>query len=305
MRARGAETAVRTESVDVPASVAAQRSRPVGGPSVFLTGVSTAVAAAVPALVAGVGPLPLVAVIAIEQFLLGWAWVRTFAGSIGTLVIVGLAALAADAIVLVSDSHEIGDGAGVIGVAVVAVILGQLARRRAGPPGPATPDQPVRVTVDMAAGLSGVLIVTLLTGYVDVASIETPAGRAGGPAMAAVGLVGGGSAVMVARACAAFAGGRVVLPAGWWLISRAIGLVAAAAGGAAFGAAAAGLTVSDGTAIATVAATVAVIIDMVVARGIAELRASGDPEFEWPLVAVLPLAVAAVFVYAVAHTLAG
>ncbi|WP_322750435.1 MULTISPECIES: hypothetical protein [unclassified Frankia] len=270
----------------------------------FLTGVSIVVAAVVPALVAGVGPLPLVAVIAVEQFLLGWAWVRTFAGSIGTLVIVGLAALAADATALLTDSHELGDGAGVIGIAVVAVILGQLARRRASP-GTATSDQPVRVTVDMAAGLSGVVIVTLLTGYVDAASIETPTGRAVGPAMVAVGLVGGGLAVLVARACAGFVGGRVARPAGWPLIFRLIGVVAAGAGGAVFGAASGGLTVSDGTAIATVAAAVAVIIDMAVARGVAELRASGDPEFEWPLVAVLPLAVAAVFVYAAAHTLAG
>ncbi len=288
----------------MPASVTAPRSRRAGGPPVFLTGVSIVVAAVVPALVAGVGPLPLVAVIAVEQFLLGWAWVRTFAGSIGTLVIVGLAALAADATALLTDSHELGDGAGVIGIAVVAVILGQLARRRASP-GTATSDQPVRVTVDMAAGLSGVVIVTLLTGYVDAASIETPTGRAVGPAMVAVGLVGGGLAVLVARACAGLVGGRVARPAGWPLISRLIGVVAAGAGGAVFGAASGGLTVSDGMAIATVAATVAVIIDMVVARGVAELRASGDPEFEWPLVAVLPLAVAAVFVYAAAHTLAG
>ncbi len=63
------------------------------------------------------------------------------------------------------------------------------------------------------------------------------------------------------------------------------------------------LTVFDGTVIAAVAAAVAVVIDAVVARGVAELQADGAVGLSYPLAAVLPLAVAAPFVYAVAHTL--
>jgi hypothetical protein len=317
---------VRTEPADALAAVTAPRPARANGPRVFVTGVSTATAAAVPALAAGAGPLPLAAVIAVEQLLLGWAWVRACAGSTGTLVIVILAGPAADVTALVTASHEIGGSVGVIGVALVAVILGQLARRRMGvdPAGPDQastaagaadtdgrgagghpPERPARVTVDMAAGLSGVVVVTLLAGYVDAASIGTPAGRLAGPAVVVAGLLGAGLAVLVTRVCAAMSGSRVVVLSGWPVLSRIAGSAAGGAAGAVVGAVSGGLAVATGAAIAAVAAVVAIIMDMVVARGAAERRAAGGPAFEWPLAAVLPLAAAATFIYAIGHALVG
>ncbi|WP_239404688.1 hypothetical protein [Frankia sp. Cj3] len=300
------------------ASVLTPRPGRANGSRLSLTVVSVVVAAAVPALVAGIGagPSSFVAVIAVEQFLLSWAWVRTFAGSMGTLAIAGSAALVSDAIALIVDSHEIGDYAGVVGVAVAAVILVQLARRRASPPaaildqtgaaagagvadGPSgdhPPERSVRVTVDMAAGLSGVVVVTMLTTYADTASLTAPASRVAGAALVAAALASGGSAVLCVRTCAAISTGRPVL-------TRLAGLATGVVVGAVFGAVSSVLTVFDGTVIAAVAAAVAVVIDAVVARGVAELQADGAVGLSYPLAAVLPLAVAAPFVYAVAHTL--
>ncbi len=312
MYARGVETAARTNSPVFGAARRRKRS------SLLLAGASIVVAALVPALVADAGPPALAAVLALEQVLLGWAWVRVLAASSVTFVIVLVAALAADATALITDSDEIGGSAGVVGIAVVAVILGQLWRRRAGA-GVVTRDRPstpggavvgsayeashgassgqqTRITVDMAAGLSGVVVVTLLTSYLDVVGMRTPTGRAVGATVVAAGLLGAGAAVLFARLCAAARARPVV--------ARLAGFVVGAATGSVFGGLAGGIDAADGTVIAAVAAAAAVVTDLAVARGAAEFR-GGDRPSTLPLVSILPLATAAAFVYAIGHLLVG
>ncbi|WP_165036998.1 hypothetical protein [Candidatus Protofrankia californiensis] len=296
----------------------------------FLVSVSIVVAAVVPVFAAAVGPLLLAAVIAVEQLLLGWAWVRALGASTGTLAIVLVAAPAADITAVMADSDEIGNLAGVVGLAVVAVILVQLARRRgwaeaAGAVPEAqvsgvvegqrqrdhvlsalpeaqvsgvvkrdrdsSPGQSVTVTVDMAAGLSGVVLVTLLAGYLNVAAIQTPDGRVVGPMVVAAGLVGAATAVLVARLCVArlcagilvepvrstsipgWARVRSSLRAGCPVVAPIVGFAAGAGAGALLGGFAGDLDAWEATLIAGAAAAAAVIVYLAVARGIAEIRA--------------------------------
>ncbi len=339
----------------------------------FLVSVPIIVAAVVPVFAAAVGPLLLAAVIAVEQVLFGWAWVRALGASTGTLVIVLVAAPAADVTAVLADSDEIGNPAGVVGLAVVAVILVQLARRRgraeaagAAPDGQvpgvvergrgSSPGQSVTVTVDMAAGLSGVVLVTLLAGYLNVAALRTPQGRVVGPMVVAAGLVGAGTAVLVTRLCVArlragisaepvgstgFAGWARVRsgrPAVGPVVPPIAGFAAGAGAGALLGGFTGDLDAWEATLIAAVAAAAAVVVDLAVARALAEIRAepvgefggmplpsgsavpsgkplpsgsSGqvsrrdDPLAGWLLVATLPLAGAAAFVYTLGRLLVG
>ncbi|WP_131787761.1 hypothetical protein [Protofrankia symbiont of Coriaria ruscifolia] len=303
--ARGAKTAFRTKPASTPARSQLCQS---DGSSMFLVSVSIVVAAVVPVFAAAVGPLLLAAVIAVEQLLLGWAWVRALGASTGTLAIVLVAAPAADVTAVMADSNEIGNLAGVVGLAVVAVILVQLARRRgwaeAAGAVPETqvsgvvkrdrgfsPGQSVTVTVDMAAGLSGVVLVTLLAGYLNVAAIQTPDGRVVGPMVVTVGLVGAATAVLVARLCVArlcaemlvepvgstsipgWARVRSSLRAGCPVVAPVVGFAAGAGAGAILGGFADDLDVWEATLIAGAAAAAAVIVYLAVARGIAEIRA--------------------------------
>ncbi|WP_043604100.1 hypothetical protein [Candidatus Protofrankia datiscae] len=389
MCARGGRTALRTKPAGTSADSPPRRP---DGLRTALVGLCVAVAAVVPVLAASVGRLPLAAVIAVEGVLLGRAWVRALGASTGTLAIVLVAALAADATAALTDSDGIGNLAGVIGPAVVAVILVQLARRRgraeaagapprAGLPAVARARQwsdhvlsvaPVRrllgagrpraaarrhgspagrsatVTVDMAAGLSGVVLVALLAGCLNVAAIRAPDGRVVGPTVLAAGLLGAGTAVLVTRLCAvrlragAFAGpvgtvgpaGRGSVrpgrraggPAVALAVVPAVGLAAGIGAGALLGGFADDSAAWEAALIAAAAAVAAVVADRAVARaatGICTEPVAGPggaavpagvpgqaPHHDghpagWPLVAILPLAAAAAFVYAVGHLLLG
>ena len=78
------------------------------------------------------GPGAMAGVLVVAQLLLACAWTAALGATTGTTVLIVAAAVASDVTLLVSDETDVGDLVGVAGLAIVATILYQLARRRIG-----------------------------------------------------------------------------------------------------------------------------------------------------------------------------
>ncbi len=277
------------------------------------------------------GVTALAVLVLLGQGLLAWSWTHQQRASAGTAVIVAAAAVACDITLLARESTQIGDLAGVVGVALVVVVLYQLTRRRiraaqhdpngVAAPG-ASPDaacagcpgKPARVTVDMASALSGVGWVALLAAVLALDVRDGGAGRA----FAVAGLLGVGVGVGASRLVAVVvAAGR---PAAGQQARRGVGVAATAgvAAGAAVGAALgvlADISLSEGVAAAVAGAAAALVVEAGLARGLAGGDGAGEVPASAPpapatisagsmpaslvLMALLPFAVAAPVVYLV------
>jgi hypothetical protein len=264
----------------------------------------------------------LAAVLLAAQVALAWAWTSTVGGSAGSAVLGGGAALACDLTLVLSDSDNVGSVVGVVGAALAVVILQQLARRRlpvgavAGPAGEAgrsagvggeEGDGRVRVTVDMAASLSGVVFVTLFAGYL---SLRASSGPAVGPWLV-TGLIGAGAAVFASRLA-----GLAGLSAG---AAALLGVLVGTGGGAVCAAVADSLSAPDASAVAAAAAAASAVTALAFARAGSAVPIPSNPsartgtdgtggtdERAGPraltgavLAAVLPLVMAAPVVYLV------
>jgi hypothetical protein len=281
------------------------------------------IAVATAALGAAAASTPaLAAVLLAEQVALAWAWRSLVGATVGAAVLGVGAALACDLTLVFSDSDDVGSVVGVVGAALAAVILQQLARRRspagavAGPAGEVGPsagvggedgDGRVRVTVDMAASLSGVVFVALFAGYL---SLRASSGPAAGPWLV-TGLIGAGAAVFASRLA-----GHVGLPAGAAVL---LGVLVGTGGGAVCAAVADRLSAPDAAAVAAAAAAAATVTSLAFARAGSAVPIPSHPSArsvpdgtDGPralagavLAAVLPLVMAAPVVYLVGrHQLA-
>jgi hypothetical protein len=298
---------------------------PSGRGQTFSLLVLTAVATAALGVAAASTPA-LVAVLLAGQVALAWAWTSMVGASAGSAVLGVGAALACDLTLVISDSDDIGGVVGVVGAALAAVIVQQLARRRSpvgavsgpaggtGSPGEAGraagvggdggDDSRVRVTVDMAASLSGVVFVALFAGYL---SLRAESGPAADPWLV-TGLIGAGAAVFASRLA-----GLVGLPAG---AAALLGLLVGTGGGAICAAVADSLSAPDAVSVAAAAAAAAAVTALAFARAGSAVPIPPDRRAtpggmdgrDGPralagavLAAVLPLVMAAPVVYLVGH----
>jgi hypothetical protein len=277
-------------------------------PSVLVASAAV-VAAAAGASAAAAGEATLAAAVLLGQLLLAWSWASLQRASGGTAAIVASAAVASDAALLARDRADVGDLAAVVGLAVVAVVVHQLARRRVRPASASAAGvngagEPARVTVDMAAALSGVGLVAL---FAIVLALPDRADRwAQGWLPAAAGLLGVGAGVGASRLVAAAAPGRApALRHG--VLGAGLGVAAGAGAGAVFGVCAE-ISLLGSVALAGAGAGAALAVDVGLAREQPADGARGEPAagggFGVPaatlvVAALAPFAVAAPVVYLV------
>ena len=240
----------------------------VAGPGLAAGAVAAALAAlalaGTPALAAGLFCV---------QVVIALAWLAALGtkGSLGAFAIAVAAAAAIDIVIGITDNPDIGDAAPVVGIALVAAFLHQLARR----PRPA-------VTLSLAGTLSSVAFAVCAASYLAL----LPEGS--GDKADACALLGIGAALVVARLCdlvvvvpEAFPGSRR------GLVGLLLGAGAAVAVGAVYGAHASRLDGSVGLRIAVIAAVLALIADVAVDAVLTQ----APPQDERRLSALTPLGV--------------
>jgi hypothetical protein len=193
-------------------------------------------------------------------------------GGRGATVIALGAAAAGDALVAKAPGTQLGRVAGIVGLALLAAFLHQLARR----PRPG-------LTGSLAATISAVVL-----GAAGTALLAMRGGRGGREAVV-VAVLGSGVALVVARLTDTVTTRPRVISGGsrGWL-GLGLGLGVAAAVGAAYGAAAPPLSQGTGLRVAIASALLGLIADLVVDSARVGLPADTD---ERRRSAVLPLAV--------------
>ena len=275
-------------ATDRPASVPDTATRPL------LTGTVTSAVAGVLMAAAYAGPPALGAAVFALQLLLTLAWLAALGvtGGLGAFGIAAGAGVAAVVVLLRSDGAYIGDLVGVVGIAMVASLLHQVARRHR-----------TLVTMSIAGTMSAVLVAVAASTYVALRS------GVDGRGATAAGLAGAGAAVLAARLVDAIIARPVAVPSG----SRGWpGLVAGVAAGCGIGAlyawGAGGLALLDGLAIAGVAGACALAADLAVDTGAVVVTVEGDERQRSALVPTamfLPLAMAAPAAYVTGRILLG
>jgi hypothetical protein len=216
----------------------------------------------------------LAAVIGVVQVVAALAWLALLdarGGRGATLIALGAAA-AGDALVATAPGTQLGRVAGVVGVALLAAFLHQLARR----PRPG-------VGASLSATMSAVLL-----GAAGTALLAMRGGRGGREAVVAA-VLGSAAALVVARLADAAIARPLIVPAGTrgWP-GAVLGVLASVAVGAVYGGSAPPLTESTGVRIAVAAALLGLVADLVVDAARAGLPPDVD---ERRRSAVLPLAV--------------
>lgn len=218
-----------------------------------------------PVLAAVVGAVQVVGALA-------WLALLDARGGRGAILVALGAAAAGDALVATAPGTQLARVAGVIGVALLAAFLHQLARR----PRPA-------VTGSLAATLSAVVV-----GASGTALLAMRGGRGGREAVVAA-VLGSAAALFSARLADTVVPRPTLVPGGsrGWP-GLGLGMLAAVAVGAAYGGSAAPLTVSTGVRIAAAAALFGLVADLVVDATRAGLPPGTDAR---RASAVLPLAI--------------
>ena len=211
-------------------------------------------------------------------------------GSLGAFGIAVAAAAAIDIVLGVSDSADLGDAAPVVGIALVAALLHQLARR------------PRRaVTLSLAATMSAVAFAVCAGAYVALLA------EGGGDLADAAALLGIGAALGVARLLdlavatpSAFPGSRR------GAIGIALGAVAAVGVGAAYGSSNA-LRTGVGLRIAVIAALLALIADVAVDAVLTQALPPDERRLSalTPLGVLLPVVLAGPVAYITGRILLG
>jgi len=263
-----------------------------------------AVAVAGPGLVAGLiaaalaglaltGTAGLAAGLFCVQVVIALAWLAALGtkGSLGAFGIAIAASAAIDIVLAVTDNPDLGDAAPVVGIALLAALLHQLARR----PRPG-------VTISLAGTLSSAAFAVCAASYLALLPED------GGGNADACALLGVGAALLVARGCdlvtrtpAAFPGSRR------GLIGIVLGAAAAVAVGAAYGGQAARLDTGIGLRLAVIAALLALIADVAVDAVLTQAPPPDERRLSalTPLGALLPVVLAGPVVYVTGRILLG
>jgi hypothetical protein len=204
------------------------------------------------------------------QLVLGLCWLVVLGAPLLTAVLVGLAALASDSVLLRDRDATAGSVAGVLGLAMLASIVQQLARRGRRD-----------VTDGFGTAVSGVVLVAAVSLLLPLRELES------GQAVALTALVAVAVAVVVAR----------LLP-GPLLPVRIAALVLGALVGGRYGAASEELAAGWALAAAAAAGAAAVVIDLGVVRMGPEV-ASRQQSALRPVAALLPVVAALPVAYVV------
>lgn len=227
------------------------------------------------------------------QVVIALAWLAALGtkGSLGAFGIAVAAAAAMDVVLGVTDNPDLGDAAPVLGLALVAALVHQLARR------------PRReVTVSLAGTVSAAAFAVCAASYLAL----LPEGH--GDRADACALLGVGVALAVARLFDlvlprpdAFPGSRR------GLVGLLAGAGAAVAVGAAYGAHTAGLSGGSGLRIAVIAAALALIADVAVDAVLTQAPPPDERRLSalTPLGVLLPVVLAAPVVYVTGRILLG
>ena len=226
------------------------------------------------------------------QVVISLAWLASLGakGSLGAFGIAVAAAAAIDIVLAVSDSPDLGDAAPVVGIALVAALLHQLARR------------PRRaVTMSLAGTMSAVGFAVCAGAYVALLA------EGSGDLADAAALFGIGVALVVARLLdlavvtpSAFPGSRR------GIVGIVVGAGAAAAVGAAYGSSNA-LHTGVGLRIAVIAALLALIADVAVDAVLTQAPPPDERRLSalTPLGVLLPVVLAAPVAYITGRILLG
>jgi hypothetical protein len=231
-------------------------------------------AAALAAGAAGGRPA-LTAAVLLVQLLLGLCWLTVLQSSLATAALVGLAALACDSLLL-RDDADAGSVAGVIGLALLAAILLQLAN-----------SQRRDVTRGLAAAMSGVVLVAAVSLLLPLLQFES------GKAVALTALVGVAVAMVGAR----------LVPGPPELVRPAAFVVAVLVAGR-YGATTEDLAAGSALATAGVAAAFALVTDLGVVRLGSEVGVRQRPALR-TVAALLPVVAAVPGVYVVGWLIGG
>jgi hypothetical protein len=238
-----------------------------------LAGITLALLAA---LLIDVAPRPVLLVVLLPVQLLlaaGWLTLASVPARAGGALVAAGAALGADLLLGLAHRPGLGALAGVVGLGVVAAVLGQLLRRERS-----------RVTDVLAAQCSAVVLVVATAPPLALAVVHR------GPRIAAAGFVAIALCLLAGEIGARVAPGRAQG-------ARAVtGLVLGGVAAAGVGALVAGGTGAVAAAVATAATVLAELVVGVVA---------GDRRVGRPLAALLPFALAAPAVFVVGRVMFG
>jgi hypothetical protein len=263
------------------------------GRSATSPGVVAGLVAAALAALAALGVGPLAGGVFVVQVVIALAWLATLdaRGGLGAFVVVVATAAAADILVATADTPDIGRAAVVLGLAFVASLLHQLARRPR-----------VGVTMSIAGTMSAACFAMCAACYVAL-RVES-----GGDTADIAALLGAGIALAAARLVdLVFPRPAILTGSRRGITGLVVGLVLATVTGYLYGNGAAVITGDHGFRIALVAAMLALIADLAVDA----VLTAAPPAFTRaasalpPLGMLLPVAMAGPAVYVAGRILLG